>query len=104
MPQRFVETWTTPFEPPQSRFGPALKSKVTIRFVNTGVALITDKPAEGVESGTALGYVYRYYPKTNSYVGTKDGKVWYLVPSIDDQIHELADLASLLAAAEAAGY
>jgi cyclophilin family peptidyl-prolyl cis-trans isomerase len=61
-------------------------------------------PVEGVESGTALGYLYRYYPKTNSYLGTKDGKVWYLVPAIGSQIQELADLTYMLAAAEAAGY
>ena len=61
-------------------------------------------PSEGVESGTALGYLYRYYPKTNSYVGTKDGKVWYQVPAIDGQIHELADLAFMLTVAQAAGY
>jgi cyclophilin family peptidyl-prolyl cis-trans isomerase len=61
-------------------------------------------PAEGVESGTALGYLYRYYPRTKSYVGTKDGKVWYLVPAIGNQIYELADLADMLALAQAAGY
>lgn len=61
-------------------------------------------PVAGAQAGEALGYVYRYYPQTNAYVGTKDGKVWYLVPAVDNNIHELADMAGLLSQAEAAGY
>jgi peptidyl-prolyl cis-trans isomerase A (cyclophilin A) len=52
----------------------------------------------------ASGYVYRYYAKTNAYVGTKDGNVYYLVPSISPDVTLLGSLASWLAVAVAAGY
>lgn len=60
-------------------------------------------PPEGA-AGTADGYSYRYYAGSNAYVGVKDSKVWYLVPSIANEIRELGTLADLLAAAELAGY
>ena len=37
-------------------------------------------------SQTGLGYYFRYYPATDSYVGTKDGSVYYLVPAISNDI------------------
>ena len=51
-----------------------------------------------------LGYDYRYYEKTNAYVGTKDGNVYYLVPAISPDITLLGPLADWLAVAVAAGY
>ncbi len=51
-----------------------------------------------------LGYDYRYYAKTNAYVGTKDGNVYYLVPAISPDITLLGPLADWLAVAVAAGY
>jgi cyclophilin family peptidyl-prolyl cis-trans isomerase len=60
-------------------------------------------PPEGA-AGTADGYTYRYYSGSNAYVGVKDGKVWYLVPSIANEIRELGAFADLLAAADLAGY
>ena len=53
-------------------------------------------PVEGKLAGEALGYVFRYYPKTNSFVGTKDGKVWYLVPAISNDVGYLGTLPDLL--------
>lgn len=61
-------------------------------------------PTAGSSAGNALGYDYRYYPQTNSYVGVKDGKVYYLVPAIDNNINLLGNLADLLATAVTAGY
>jgi cyclophilin family peptidyl-prolyl cis-trans isomerase len=61
-------------------------------------------PLAGMTSGTALGYNYRYYPATNSYVGTQDGRVDYLVPAIDGNIHTLGSLADWLALAAGEGY
>lgn len=55
-------------------------------------------------AGEALGYVYRFYPDTGTYVGTKDGGVWYLVPAIDGDIHPLGSLTDWLASAQAGGY
>lgn len=50
------------------------------------------------------GYYYRYYAKTNAYVGSKDGKLYYLVPAISNQITLLGTVAEWLAIAVAAGY
>jgi peptidyl-prolyl cis-trans isomerase A (cyclophilin A) len=55
-------------------------------------------------AGVALGYVYRFYPDTGAYVGTKDGAVWYLIPAIDANVHPLGALTDWLATAQAAGY
>jgi peptidyl-prolyl cis-trans isomerase A (cyclophilin A) len=55
-------------------------------------------------TGNALGYDFRYYAKTNAYVGTKDGNVYYLVPAISPDIKLLGTLADWLAIAAAAGY
>lgn len=52
----------------------------------------------------AEGYVYRYYARTNAYVGTKDGNVYYLVPAISPDITLLGSMAQWLATAIAAGY
>lgn len=52
----------------------------------------------------ALGYYYRYYPESNSYVGEKDGNLYYLVPAIDNNINLLGSVAEFLALAAAAGY
>jgi hypothetical protein len=54
--------------------------------------------------GVALGYTYRYYSASNSYVGTRDGKVWYLVPALNGDIHELGTMDAWLGAAAGAGY
>lgn len=57
----------------------------------------------GAASQTLAGYYYRYYPTTQTYVGTKDGRVWYL----DGYTGALLDVGSideLLQAAVAAGY
>jgi peptidyl-prolyl cis-trans isomerase A (cyclophilin A) len=60
-------------------------------------------PSAGVP-GTFGGYTYRYYSASNAYVGIRDGKVWYLVPSINGNINELGPTVDWLATAEAAGY
>ena len=50
------------------------------------------------------GYVYRYYAKSNAYVGSKDGSVYYLVPAISNDITLLGPLADWLATAAANSY
>lgn len=55
-------------------------------------------------AGSAQGYTYRYYSGSQAYVGTKDGRVWYLVPSVGPDIGELGSIADWLATAQAAGY
>ena len=60
-------------------------------------------PSPGV-SGAAEGYTYRFYNVSKAYVGVKDGKIWYLVPSIGPGIGELGSVAEWLATAQAAGY
>lgn len=61
------------------------------------------KPANPV-SLTGQGYYFRYYATTNSYVGTKDGQLFYLVPAISNEIGTLGSLADWLAVAKANGY
>jgi peptidyl-prolyl cis-trans isomerase A (cyclophilin A) len=61
-------------------------------------------PPGGAVSGTALGYVYRYYAATGAYVGTKDGMVHYLVPAISPDIQPLGSVAEWLGIAEVNGY
>lgn len=56
------------------------------------------------DSSNMAGYYLRYYSATNSYVGTADGQIYYLVPSISSQILRLGTLAEWLAVAKAAGY
>ncbi|MBC7603500.1 MAG: alpha/beta fold hydrolase [Ramlibacter sp.] len=51
-----------------------------------------------------LGFYYRYYPATHSYVGVKDGMVYYLGPASNQQLVAVATLANFLAMARAAGY
>lgn len=57
----------------------------------------------GAASQSLGGYYYRYYPTTQTYVGTKDGTVWYL----DGYTGALLDVGSVdafLGMAIAAGY
>ncbi len=61
-------------------------------------------PLAGATSGTALGYYYRHYPASNSYVGTKEGQVYYLVPAINNDINLLGPLADWHAIAAGEGY
>lgn len=60
-------------------------------------------PANSV-SATAFGYYYRYYPGTNAYIGTANGMVYYLVPSISPDITPLGALADWIVTAASAGY
>jgi cyclophilin family peptidyl-prolyl cis-trans isomerase len=55
-------------------------------------------------SATFEGYYYRHYPATGAYAGTKDGQLYYLVPSISSEIQHAGSVADWLAAAQAAGY
>lgn len=56
------------------------------------------------QNGSDLGYEYRFYPDSKAYLGIKDGKVWYQVPSVSSEIRELGNVADLLVTAKAAGY
>lgn len=56
----------------------------------------------GSTSGTQLGYYYRYYSNTQSYLGTRDGAVYYMGP--DGVIQNMGSLGSYLPQARNAGY
>ncbi|MFU8789181.1 MAG: peptidylprolyl isomerase [Methylobacter sp.] len=60
-------------------------------------------PASSV-SATAEGYYYRYYPATDSYVGTANGQLYYLGAAFGNQIIDLGPLSEWVATAIAAGY
>jgi len=77
----------------------------TDRVLNYLEALVPQYIAPAsAETLNAAGYVLRYYANTQSYVGSKDGMVYYLVPAISPDIKPLAPLAELLQQAAAAGY
>ena len=59
---------------------------------------------KGATSTIGSGYYFRYYASTNSYVGSLNGNVYYLVPAIDNQVHLLGSLSDWLAIAAAAGF
>jgi peptidyl-prolyl cis-trans isomerase A (cyclophilin A) len=60
--------------------------------------------SEPTSTGVYDGYTYRYYAASNAYAGTKNGKVWYLVPAVSSSIGELGTMADWLATAIGAGY
>lgn len=60
-------------------------------------------PANAV-STTIEGYYVRYYARTNAYVGTANGNVYYLVPAISNEIQLLGSMADWLGVAAGAGY
>lgn len=64
------------------------------------------KPLAPNSSGSSISdsYYYRYYAKTNSYVATMDGNVYYLGSASNNQIMLLGTLESWLNLAIAAGY
>lgn len=53
-------------------------------------------------SATIEGYYYRFYPTTNSALGTKDGDVWYLDPN--GQLINVGPISNYLGAAYGAGF
>lgn len=55
-------------------------------------------------SQTDFGYYYRYYSKTNGYLGTKDGNVYYLLPENNGVPVLIGTVAQWLATATEAGY
>lgn len=55
-------------------------------------------------TATASGYIYRYYPDTNAYIGTRDGSLYYLGPASVNVIIALGTMAEWLAVAAQAGY
>lgn len=61
-------------------------------------------PLKGSFGGTGQGYYFRHYPATNSYVGTKDGNIYYLVPAVADEIRLLGPLADWAGLAKSFGY
>ncbi len=53
-------------------------------------------------SGNYAGYYYRYYPTLNSYVGTKDGSVFFMGP--DGVIQNMGGLSGFFSLAQKAGF
>ncbi|HSH91080.1 MAG TPA: alpha/beta fold hydrolase [Ramlibacter sp.] len=58
----------------------------------------------GMTTEIGQGFYYRYYPWTQSYVGVKDGGVWYLGPASNNQLYFVAGFSSFFAQAQAAGF
>jgi cyclophilin family peptidyl-prolyl cis-trans isomerase len=60
-------------------------------------------PGAGV-TGVALGYAFRYYAATGVYLGTKDSRVYALVPALGADILPLGSVADWLGIAQVNGY
>lgn len=50
------------------------------------------------------GYIYRWYPATNAYVGVRDGNVYYMGPASNGEIQFMGTLADFAAQAQGAGF
>ena len=72
-------------------------------WAETAFANVLQHPG-GSTTQIGLGFYYRYYASTHAYVGVKDGVLYYLGPASNQQLVGIATVASLLAAAQAAGY
>jgi hypothetical protein len=57
----------------------------------------------GAVSQSLGGYYYRYYPTTQTYVGTKDGTVWYL-DGYTGALLNVGSVEAILQMADDAGY
>jgi uncharacterized protein YkwD len=57
----------------------------------------------GATSQSLGGYYYRYYPTTQTYVGTKDGTVWYL-DGYTGALLDVGSVEAILQMADDAGY
>jgi cyclophilin family peptidyl-prolyl cis-trans isomerase len=55
-------------------------------------------------AGEVGGYVYRYYSSIDSYVATKDGRVWYFAPKLRNEIIDIGSVTDLLSVAQSSGY
>ena len=47
-------------------------------------------------TGVLLGYRYRFYPETNTYLGTKEGRIWLYQPSVSGAINDIASMVDYL--------
>jgi len=54
--------------------------------------------------GEASGYVYRHYSGIDSYLASKDGKIWYFAPSLRIEFTDIGRVTDLLSIAQSAGY
>lgn len=58
----------------------------------------------GARSDLWGGYIYRWYPATNAYVGVRDGNVYYMGPASNGDMQFMGTLAELAAQAQGAGF
>ncbi len=58
----------------------------------------------GASSGLWGGYIYRWYPATNAYVGVREGNVYYMGPASNGNIQFMGTLADFIALAQREGF
>ncbi len=58
----------------------------------------------GASSELWGGYIYRWYPATQAYVGVRDDNVYYMGPASNGDIQFMGTLADFAARAQAAGF
>lgn len=60
--------------------------------------------AFATSAGEAYYFTYRYYAATNSYLGEKDGHVWFYAPNLLTYVLDLGATSDWLGVAQANGY
>ena len=60
--------------------------------------------SQPTSTGLAYYFTYRYYADANSYLGEKDGRIWYYAPASMTSVYDLGTTESWLATAAANGY
>ena len=55
-------------------------------------------------TGEASGFVYRHYNGIDSYLVSKDGRVWFFAPSLNSDFIDIGSVNDLLSIAQSAGY
>jgi hypothetical protein len=74
------------------------------RLFNFGERFYPDYFAGHPISATGFGYYYRYYPATQTYLGSQDGQLYVLGPAFGPAVMPLGPLAAWIGTAADAGF
>lgn len=97
-PSMEIANSASPIKPPSSMYD----SDRLFNYLEAFYPQYLPHPSSG--SATAAGYYYRHYPITGAFIGTSNGMVYYLIPSINNNITQLGTLAKWLTIAASSGY
>lgn len=74
------------------------------RLFNFGERFYPDHFSGHAVSATGLGYYYRYYPATQTYLGSQDGQLYVLGPAFGPAVVPLGPLSAWIGTAADAGF